>query len=186
MSRGGRAPPDISELYSLKVDNISYNTTIADLRRLFDKYGDIGDIHIPRDKYTRQSKGFGFVRFYNRRDAEYAMDRTDGKYMDGRELRVALARYERPIDERGGHRGRGRGRSRSRSRSPRRRDRSRSPRYSRSRSRSRSPAKRDKDSKSPRRSRSRSASKSKSRSRSASPPKNGDAKSRSASRESRD
>ena len=45
----------------------------------------------------------------SRRDAEYAMDRTDGKYLDGRELRVALARYERPIDERGGgYRGRGR------------------------------------------------------------------------------
>lgn len=51
-------------VFEFQVDNISYNTTQADLRRLFDKYGEIGDIHIPRDKYTRQSKGFGFVRFY--------------------------------------------------------------------------------------------------------------------------
>ncbi|WKX95108.1 hypothetical protein Q1695_011959 [Nippostrongylus brasiliensis] len=147
MSR--RAPPPIEGLYSLKVDNISYNTTQADLRRMFDKYGEIGDIHIPRDKYTRQSKGFGFVRFYSRRDAEYAMDRTDGRWVEGREIRVAMARYERPIDERGAYTRRGR----SRSRSPRRRSRSRSPRRSRSRSprsKSRSP--------SPRRSRSRSGS----------------------------
>ncbi|XGW08973.1 hypothetical protein V3C99_011355 [Haemonchus contortus] len=105
MSR--RAPPPIEGLYSLKVDNISYNTTQADLRRMFDKYGEIGDIHIPRDKYTRQSKGFGFVRFYSRRDAEYAMDRTDGRWVEGREIRVAMARYERPIDERGAYTRRG-------------------------------------------------------------------------------
>uniref|UniRef100_A0A1I7WSK3 RRM domain-containing protein n=1 Tax=Heterorhabditis bacteriophora TaxID=37862 RepID=A0A1I7WSK3_HETBA len=105
-----RAPPQIDGLYSLKIDNISYNTTQADLRRMFDKYGEIGDIHIPRDKYTRQSKGFGFVRFY------------------------------RPIDERGSGRGRDRSRSprrRSRSRSPRY-SRSRSPPSRRSRSNSRS------------------------------------------------
>lgn len=85
----------------LQIDNISYQTTPKDLRRLFEKYGDIGDIHIPRDRYTKQSKGFGFVRYYSRRDAEYAMDRMDGRWLDGREIRVGLARYERPIDERG-------------------------------------------------------------------------------------
>uniref|UniRef100_A0A915PRX4 RRM domain-containing protein n=1 Tax=Setaria digitata TaxID=48799 RepID=A0A915PRX4_9BILA len=93
-------PPSIDGLYSLKIDNISYQTAPQDLRRLFEKYGEIGDIHIPRDRYTKQSKGFGFVRFYSRRDAEYAMDRMDGRWVDGREIRVAMARYERPIDER--------------------------------------------------------------------------------------
>uniref|UniRef100_A0A8R1HYK6 RRM domain-containing protein n=2 Tax=Caenorhabditis japonica TaxID=281687 RepID=A0A8R1HYK6_CAEJA len=144
MSRGGdrRPAPDINGLTSLKIDNLSYQTTPNDLRRVFDRYGDIGDVHIPRDKYSRQSKGFGFVRFYERRDAEHALDRTDGKLIDGRELRVTLAKYDRPTDERGG-----RGRDRRRSRSPRRR--SRSPRYSRSRSprrsrsRTRSPPSRD-------------------------------------------
>ncbi|VDD86066.1 unnamed protein product [Enterobius vermicularis] len=103
-------PPSIDGLFSLKIDNISYQTTPQDLRRLFEKYGEIGDIHIPRDRYTKQSKGFGFVRYYSRRDAEYAMDRMDGRWLDGREVRVAMARYERPIDERnarsGGYRSR--------------------------------------------------------------------------------
>ncbi|VDM98288.1 unnamed protein product [Thelazia callipaeda] len=120
-------PPSIDGLYSLKIDNISYQTAPQDLRRLFEKYGEIGDIHIPRDRYTKQSKGFGFVRFYSRRDAEYAMDRMDGRWVDGREIRVAMARYERPIDERSRNGG-----------SYRRRSRSRSPRRRRSSSRSRS------------------------------------------------
>ena len=172
-------PPSIDGLYSLKIDNISYQTTPQDLRRLFEKYGEIGDIHIPRDRYTKQSKGFGFVRYYSRRDAEYAMDRMDGRWLDGREVRVAMARYERPIDERnarsGGYRSR-RSRTRSRSRSPRRRRSRSSP--SRSRSRSGSP-RGVRESSSSRRSdpprRSSSREKSASRSRSNSPlAKNGD------------
>uniref|UniRef100_A0A0N4Z8Q7 Serine/arginine-rich splicing factor 2 n=1 Tax=Parastrongyloides trichosuri TaxID=131310 RepID=A0A0N4Z8Q7_PARTI len=160
-----RGPPNISGLYSVKVDNLSYNTTQHELRRLFDRYGEIGDIHIPRDRNTRQSKGFGFVRFYDKRDAEYASNKCDGRRLDGRSIRCSLARYERPIDER--PRGGGRGR-RDRSRSPsykRRRSRSRSPIRSRSRSpihsRSASPIKR---SVSPRRSRSRSRDYSRSKS----------------------
>ena len=60
--------------------------------------GDVGDIYIPRDRFTRESRGFAFVRFFDRRDAEDAMDSMDGAIMDGRELRVQLARYGRPSD----------------------------------------------------------------------------------------
>ncbi|EFO91556.1 CRE-RSP-4 protein [Caenorhabditis remanei] len=187
MNRGGgdrRAAPDINGLTSLKIDNLSYQTTPNDLRRVFDRYGDIGDVHIPRDKYSRQSKGFGFVRFYERRDAEHALDRTDGKLVDGRELRVTLAKYDRPSDERGG-RGGGSG-GRRRSRSPRRR--SRSPRYSRSRSprrsrsRTRSPPSRDRRDSPDRRDRSASRSRSPPAREDASPPIGRRSKSRSASR----
>ncbi|GMS84388.1 hypothetical protein PENTCL1PPCAC_6563, partial [Pristionchus entomophagus] len=156
-----RPPPEIEGLTSLKVDNISYNTTPNDLRRLFDKYGEIGDIHIPRDRYNRQSRGFGFVRFYSRRDAEYAQDRVDGKFIDGREIRVSVAKYDRPQDESSsrGSRSGGRGRSRSRSRSPysRRKSRTRSP-PSRSRSRSNSRDRSKSSCRSPKRSRTRSVS----------------------------
>ncbi|ULU06985.1 hypothetical protein L5515_014759 [Caenorhabditis briggsae] len=185
MSRGGgdrRAAPDINGLTSLKIDNLSYQTTPNDLRRVFERYGDIGDVHIPRDKYSRQSKGFGFVRFYERRDAEHALDRTDGKLVDGRELRVTLAKYDRPSDERGGRGGGGRRRSRS----PRRR--SRSPRYSRSRSprrsrsRTRSPPSRDRRDSPDRRDRSASRSRSPPPRDDASPARDRRSRSRSASR----
>ncbi|KAI1717062.1 RNA recognition motif domain-containing protein [Ditylenchus destructor] len=92
--------PSIEGLYSVKVDNLSYNTTVYELRRLFERYGEIGDVHIPKDRRTNQSRGFGFVRFYDRKDAEYAADRNNGRRVNGRELRVNIAKYERPIDER--------------------------------------------------------------------------------------
>ena len=62
---GGRGPPDIKGMSSLKVDNLTYRTTPEDLRRSFEKYGDIGDIYIPRDRFTRESRGFAFVRWAN-------------------------------------------------------------------------------------------------------------------------
>eukprot|EP00638_Chattonella_subsalsa_P012528 CAMPEP_0117784250 /NCGR_PEP_ID=MMETSP0948-20121206/4544_1 /TAXON_ID=44440 /ORGANISM="Chattonella subsalsa, Strain CCMP2191" /LENGTH=217 /DNA_ID=CAMNT_0005612865 /DNA_START=37 /DNA_END=691 /DNA_ORIENTATION=- len=92
----GQGPPDISGMHTLKVDNISYRCGVEELRRLFDRYGDIGDVYIPRDIRTNESRGFGFVRFFDRRDAEDAMDAMDREVVDGRELRVQFAERDAP------------------------------------------------------------------------------------------
>jgi RNA recognition motif-containing protein len=47
----GRNPPNIEGMVSLKVDNLTYRTTTEDLRRAFEKYGDVGDVYIPRDRF---------------------------------------------------------------------------------------------------------------------------------------
>lgn len=151
MSSYGRPPPRIDGMVSLKVDNLTYRTTPDDLRRVFERCGEVGDIYIPRDRHTRESRGFAFVRFFDKRDAQDALDAMDGRMLDGRELRVQMARYGRPTSPQrgggggGGGRRYGGGRDRGRSRDRHRR-RSRSPdrprggirrSYSRSRSRSR-------------------------------------------------
>ncbi|KAK7601333.1 hypothetical protein V9T40_008774 [Parthenolecanium corni] len=140
MSRGSRAPPPrIENMISLKVDNLTYRTTPDDLRRVFERCGEVGDIYIPRDRFTRESRGFAFVRFYDKRDAEDALDAMDGRILDGRELRVQMARYGRPASPRfGGGRSSYRRRSYGRSRSHDRFRRSHSRSRSRSRSRKRS------------------------------------------------
>ena len=56
-------PPNIDVMYSLKVDNLTYRTRVEDLRRYFDKFGPIGDIYIPRDQFSRSSRGYAFIRF---------------------------------------------------------------------------------------------------------------------------
>ncbi|XP_049281359.1 serine/arginine-rich splicing factor 2 [Anopheles funestus] len=142
MSGYARPPPRIDGMISLKVDNLTYRTTPDDLRRVFERCGEVGDIYIPRDRHTRESRGFAFVRFYDKRDAEDALDAMDGRMLDGRELRVQMARYGRPTSpQRRGNRYNGRERGRSRERY-RRRSRSRSPEHRRrsySRSKSRTP-----------------------------------------------
>ena len=136
----GRPPPRIEGMVSLKVDNLTYRTTPEDLRRVFERCGEVGDVYIPRDRFTRESRGFAFVRFYDKRDAEDALDAMDGRMLDGRELRVQMARYGRPTSphRRYGRSSRRRSRSRSRRRSRSRSHRRRSPSRSRSKSRSRS------------------------------------------------
>uniref|UniRef100_A0A2K5WZV1 RRM domain-containing protein n=1 Tax=Macaca fascicularis TaxID=9541 RepID=A0A2K5WZV1_MACFA len=137
-----RPPPDVDGMITLKVDNLTYRTSPDSLRRVFEKYGRVGDVYIPREHHTKAPRGFAFVRFHNRRDAEDAEDAMDGAELDGRELRVQMARYGRrdlPRSRQEEPRGRsGGGRSGLRSRSPRRRHRSRSRGPSCSRSRSRS------------------------------------------------
>jgi splicing factor, arginine/serine-rich 2 len=96
MSRRDRGPPNTEGMISLKVDNLTYRTTPEMLRRVFEKYGDVGDVYIPRDPYTQESRGFAFVRYYDDRDADDAIDALNGTLLDGRELRVQLAKHARP------------------------------------------------------------------------------------------
>ena len=58
-------PPNIDVMYSLKVDNLTYRTRVEDLRRCFEKFGSIGDIYIPRDQFSRSSRGYAFIRYVN-------------------------------------------------------------------------------------------------------------------------
>ncbi|XP_039796820.1 serine/arginine-rich splicing factor SC35-like isoform X2 [Panicum virgatum] len=125
MSRFGRSgPPPIRDTYSLLVLNITFRTTADDLFPLFDKYGEVVDIYIPRDRRTGDSRGFAFVRYKYEDEAQKAVDRLDGRVVDGREIMVQFAKYG-PNAERI-NKGRivepvPRSRGRSRSRSPRRR-----------------------------------------------------------------
>ncbi|KQK15234.1 serine/arginine-rich splicing factor SC35 isoform X2 [Brachypodium distachyon] len=164
MSRFGRSgPPPIRDTYSLLVLNITFRTTADDLFPLFDKYGEVVDIYIPRDRRTGDSRGFAFVRYKYEDEAQKAVDRLDGRLVDGREMMVQFAKYGPNAERmyRDDHRGRDSYRRRSRSR-----DRYERERYSerdyhrRSRSRSSSPddyKRRGRD-RSPSRSRSRSYS----------------------------
>lgn len=101
----GKTPPDINHLHSIMVFNISYKTRKEELYRSFDNFGDIADVYIPRDKYG-ESRGFGFVRFYDRRDAEDAKS-MDGHVIGGRRIGVQMAKYGRRHEQGGYSRGGG-------------------------------------------------------------------------------
>ncbi|GBN88376.1 Serine/arginine-rich splicing factor 2 [Araneus ventricosus] len=82
--------PNIDRTTSLKVDNLTDRVTPEDLQRAFEQFS-IDDVYIPRHPCTGEHQGFAFVRFYDSRDAEEAMDALDGHLLDGRELRVQMA-----------------------------------------------------------------------------------------------
>ncbi|XP_027148496.1 serine/arginine-rich splicing factor SC35-like isoform X2 [Coffea eugenioides] len=94
MSHFGRSgPPDIRDTYSLLVLNITFRTTADDLFPLFDKYGKVVDVFIPRDRRTGDSRGFAFVRYKYQDEAQKAVEKLDGRVVDGREIMVQFAKY---------------------------------------------------------------------------------------------
>ena len=82
MSHFGRSgPPDITNTYSLLVLNITLRTTANELFPLFDKYGKVVDIFIPKDRRTGDSRCFVFVRYKYADEAQKAVDRLDGTHL---------------------------------------------------------------------------------------------------------
>jgi len=65
-----RPPDDVESMTSLRVGNIPYKTHQDDLREVFEKFGDVGDVFIPTDRESGRPRGFAFVRFIHKRDAE--------------------------------------------------------------------------------------------------------------------
>ena len=84
----------------LYVGNLSYSTTEDTLRERFSNYGDVASVRIMKDKFTEQSKGFGFVEMANELMGERAIGGMNGKDVDGRRIRVSVA-VEKPKREGG-------------------------------------------------------------------------------------
>ncbi len=117
--------PDINAMFTLKVDNIPFDTTKETLDEEFSKFGKIGDIYIPRALHGRRgNRGYAFVRFMERDRMEDAQRALDGKMLDGKEMKILEAKEKRPDNPKqhmldkgyGRHNNRRRSRSRSRDR----------------------------------------------------------------------
>ncbi|XP_076916686.1 serine/arginine-rich SC35-like splicing factor SCL30A isoform X1 [Bidens hawaiensis] len=126
---------------SLLVRNLRLDCRPEDLRRPFGEFGPLKDIYLPRDYYSGEPRGFGFVQFVDPADAAEAKYQMDGQVFQGRELTVVFAEENRkkPADMRSRERRfvcGGGSRYSDRRRSPPHRH-SPPPRYARSRSRSR-------------------------------------------------
>lgn len=82
---------------SLRVSNLSEDTTEADLRDLFGRFGAIHRVHIAT-KDNGESRGFGFVNFVRREEAIKAVERLNGYGYANLILTVEFAqdRGERP------------------------------------------------------------------------------------------
>jgi RNA recognition motif-containing protein len=72
--------------------NLNWQTTEADLQTAFEAFGEVSSVTIIKDKYTSQSRGFGFVEMPNNDEAQAAIEGLNGKELDGRTLRIDQAR----------------------------------------------------------------------------------------------
>ena len=76
----------------LYVGNLPYAVTELDLRDLFGGLGTVTDAKIVTDRETGRPRGFGFVEMSTAEEAESAVKKFNGHEVDGRTLKVELAK----------------------------------------------------------------------------------------------
>ena len=93
---------------NIYVGNLSYEVTEEDLQQAFEAFGQVESVRIIKDKYSGQSKGFGFVEMPAKAEAQSAVNDLNGKELKGRTLNVNEARPRSEGHRGGGRRGGGR------------------------------------------------------------------------------
>lgn len=84
------------------VGNLAWTVNEADLSEAFNPYGDIVDCTVVMDRHTGRSRGFGFVTFGDKSQAESAIEAMNGKELGGRTLNINLAREREKGGDTGG------------------------------------------------------------------------------------
>jgi RNA recognition motif-containing protein len=95
---------------NIYVGNLDYSTSEQDLRGLFEAYGQVDNVSVAKDKFSGQSRGFGFVEMANDAEGEKAIAELNGKQMGARNLTVNEARPREARPPRSGGFGGGGGR----------------------------------------------------------------------------
>jgi RNA recognition motif-containing protein len=83
---------------NIYVSNLSFNVKDEDLKDFFTPYGEVTSAKVINDKFTGQSKGFGFVEMTDDTAAKKAITELDQANVEGRTIKVMEARpkEERP------------------------------------------------------------------------------------------
>jgi len=88
---------------NIYVGSLSREVTEEDLRQAFEAFGKVESVTIIKDKFSGESRGFGFVEMPTKTEAQSAIAAMNGKELKGRAINVNEAR-PRPEGRRGGGR----------------------------------------------------------------------------------
>lgn len=84
---------------NIYISNLSFQITDEDLRDLFSEYGEVTSAKVITDKFTGDSRGFGFVEMPSDEQANKAIAELDKSKWDNRNINVSVAK---PREERSG------------------------------------------------------------------------------------
>uniref|UniRef100_A0A673AQ73 Nucleolysin TIAR n=1 Tax=Sphaeramia orbicularis TaxID=375764 RepID=A0A673AQ73_9TELE len=87
---------DTSNHFHVFVGDLSPEITTEDVKAAFAPFGKISDARVVKDMTTGKSKGYGFVSFYNKLDAENAILNMGGQWLGGRQIRTNWATRKPP------------------------------------------------------------------------------------------
>lgn len=94
---------------NIYVSNLGFNVKDEDLREFFTPYGEVTSAKIISDKFTGQSRGFGFVEMSDNEAAKKAIAELDQANVEGRAIKVMEARPKEDRPARNNFRGNGGG-----------------------------------------------------------------------------
>jgi cold-inducible RNA-binding protein len=95
---------------NIYVGNLSHEANEDSLREAFEAFGQVESVNIIKDRFSGESRGFGFVEMPSKQEAEKAIEEMNGKDLMGRAVNVNEARPKtNRRDSRGGGGGGGRG-----------------------------------------------------------------------------
>ncbi len=77
---------------NIYVGNLPYSVTESDLKDAFAEFGEIASVSLISDKFSGQSKGFGFVEMPNNSEADAAIKALNESSMKGRNIKVNQAK----------------------------------------------------------------------------------------------
>jgi len=93
---------------NIYVGNLSYEATDETIKQAFQPFGEVTSARVIKDKYTGQSRGFGFVEMSVNSEAQTAIESLNGKELMGKQISVNEARARADQGRTGGQGGRGR------------------------------------------------------------------------------
>jgi RNA recognition motif-containing protein len=79
-------------IMNIYVGNLSYEATDGSIREAFESFGQVTSARVIKDKYSGQSRGFGFVEMPVQSQAQTAIKSLNGKELLGKEMSVNEAR----------------------------------------------------------------------------------------------
>ena len=92
---------------NIYVGSLSFDVNDEELRAAFEAFGQVASATVIKDKYSGESRGFGFVEMPSKGEAQAAIDGLNGKDLKGRTLNVGEARPRSDSRRGGGRRGGG-------------------------------------------------------------------------------
>jgi translation initiation factor 3 subunit G len=92
MAGGGGRDRDRDDLATLRVTNLTEFADEGELRDMFERFGRVTRVFLARDRETNRAKGFAFVSYADRADAERACAKMDGFGYAHLILRVEFAK----------------------------------------------------------------------------------------------
>src|SRR5215470_14455277 len=94
----------------LYIGGLSYSTTSETLREFFSQSGNVLSATVITDRFSGQSRGFGFVEMAAAEEAQNAISQLNGRELDGRRITVELSNPQASRSGGGGRPGGGGGR----------------------------------------------------------------------------